>query len=281
MLLENRDNIYSDNGEDGVLKCIMEKLGIECGTCCEFGAWDGKYCSNTFNLVKEKNWKALYIEGDEEKYKDLLVTQKEYPTITPVCAFVSGTNLDSLILDNGFPEDLDLLSIDVDSIDYEIWKGLEKVRPKIVIIEPSNSTPLWEKSTHYEGRGASPFLIKQLAKEKGYRFLCTTGNLFFVRSDIDTIESEDDIEFPWWLDPKYKRLVMQITHYVSDNDLPTFFDNIEKLVKGDEVEWTENIHNLIMEDFPWDIKKEHLEDFCKDIKKYVKGCKLGFKCVER
>lgn len=281
MLLENRDNIYSDNGEDGVLKCIMEKLGIECGTCCEFGAWDGKYCSNTFNLVKEKNWKALYIEGDEEKYKDLLVTQKEYPTITPVCAFVSGTNLDSLILDNGFPEDLDLLSIDVDSIDYEIWKGLEKVRPKIVIIEPSNSTPLWEKSTHYEGRGASPFLIKQLAKEKGYRFVCTTGNLFFVRSDIDTIESEDDIEFPWWLDPKYKRLVMQITHYVSDNDLPTFFDNIEKLVKGDEVEWTENIHNLIMEDFPWDIKKEHLEDFCKDIKKYVKGCKLGFKCVER
>ena len=281
MLLENRDNIYSDNGEDGVLKCIMEKLGIECGTCCEFGAWDGKYCSNTFNLVKEKNWKALYIEGDEEKYKDLLVTQKEYPTITPVCAFVSGTNLDSLILDNGFPEDLDLLSIDVDSIDYEIWKGLEKVRPKIVIIEPSNSTPLWEKSTHYEGRGASPFLIKQLAKEKGYRFLCTTGNLFFIRNDIDTIESEDDVEFPWWLDPKYKRLVMQITHYVSDNDLPTFFDNIEKLVKGDEVEWTENIHNLIMEDFPWDIKKEHLEDFCKDIKKYVKGCKLGFKCVER
>jgi hypothetical protein len=281
MLLENRDNIYSDNGEDGVLKCIMDKLGIDCGTCCEFGAWDGKYCSNTFNLVKEKKWKALYIEGDEEKFKDLLETQKEYPTITPVCEFVSGTNLDSLILDNGFPEDLDLLSIDVDSIDYEIWKGLEKVRPKIVIIEPSNSSPLWEKNDHYDGRGASPFLIKQLAKEKGYRFLCTTGNLFFIRDDITGIESEDDVEFPWWVDPRYKQLFQRINYYVSDDDLPLFYDNIKKSVKGENVTWANEIQEAIMNGFPWDIKHEHLDDFSEDIKKYVKGCKLGFKCVER
>ena len=233
MLLERRENVYSELGEDGVVKCIMEKLGIVHGTCCEFGAWDGKYASNTFNLVKDKQWKALYIEGDEEKYKDLLNTQKEYPNITALNTFVTPTNLDSLILDNGFPEDLDLLSIDVDGIDYEIWKGLQKVRPKIVIIEPSNSTPLWEKDTNYDGNGASPFLIKQLAKEKGYRFLCTTGNLFFIREDIDAIPSEDDVEFPWWLDPTFKILFHKI-------------------------------------------KPEHMEDFCEDMKKYVRGWKLGY-----
>lgn len=281
MLLENRDNIYSDNGEDGILKCIMEKLGIECGTCCEFGAWDGKYCSNTFNLVKEKNWKALYIEGDEEKYKDLLVTQKEYPTITPVCAFVSGTNLDSLILDNGFPEDLDLLSIDVDSIDYEIWKGLEKVRPKIVIIEPCNSTPLWEKSTHYEGRGASPFLIKQLAKEKGYRFLCTTGNLFFIRDDIHTIESEDDVEFPWWLDESYKGYIKDICKHVDKEDIPKFCEDLNKYAKSENVCWDNPLYNIIAKKRPSNIKYEYIDDFCHDIKKYIKGFQLGFKCVER
>ena len=199
MILDHRNNVFSQNGEDGVIEYILDKLNITSGTCCEFGAWDGKHLSNTFNLIKNKEWKGLYIEGDESKYKDLLETCKEYPNITPVQKFVTGDNLDDIILNNDFPEDLDLLSIDVDSIDYEIWKGLKKVRPKLVIIEPSNSTPLWEKNVSYDGHGASPFLIKQLAKEKGYTFLCTTGNLFFVRDDINTLESNDEIEFPWWL----------------------------------------------------------------------------------
>lgn len=254
MLLESRENIYSDNGEDGVLKCITEQLGG--GTCCEFGAWDGKHSSNTFNLVKEKKWKALYIEGDEAKYKDLLATQKEHPTITAVRAYVSPTNLDDLILDHGFPEDLDILSIDVDSIDYEIWKGLKKVRPKIVIIEPSNATPSWEKCTRYEGKGASPHLIKELAKEKGYTFLCTTGNLFFVRDDVD-LTPEDDVDFPWWLEPKYKRLVQEIAAS------PELYDVVVSRVREGNS--------------PWDIKEEHVEDFCTDIMKYVRGYQLGYK----
>jgi hypothetical protein len=237
MILDHRTNIFSQNGEDGVIEYILDKLNITSGTCCEFGAWDGKHLSNTFNLIKNKEWKGLYIESDENKYKDLLETCKEYPNITPVQSFVTGENLDDLILNNDFPEDLDLLSIDVDSIDYEIWKGLKKVRPKLIIIEPCNSTSLWEKDVSYDGHGASPFLIKQLAKEKGYTFLCTTGNLFFVRDDINTLEPNDEIEFPWWLPDDIKRMVGHITNIIPD---------------------------------------AHLDDFGKDIIKYARGAKLGY-----
>jgi len=237
MILDHRNNVFSQNGEDGVIEYILDKLNITSGTCCEFGAWDGKHLSNTFNLIKNKEWKGLYIEGDESKYKDLLETCKEYPNITPVQKFVTGDNLDDIILNNDFPEDLDLLSIDVDSIDYEIWKGLKKVRPKLVIIEPSNSTPLWEKNVSYDGHGASPFLIKQLAKEKGYTFLCTTGNLFFVRDDINTLESNDEIEFPWWLPNDIKQTVFHISNTIPDG---------------------------------------HLDDFGKDIVKYIRGARLGY-----
>ena len=38
---------------------------------CEFGAWDGKFASNTFNLVIKKNSVALMIEGDNENLKIL------------------------------------------------------------------------------------------------------------------------------------------------------------------------------------------------------------------
>ena len=111
------------------------------------------------------------------------------------------------------------------------------MRPKLVIIEPCNSTPLWEKDVSYDGHGASPFLIKQLAKEKGYTFLCTTGNLFFVRDDINTLEANDEIEFPWWLPDDIKRMVSHITNRIPD---------------------------------------AHLDDFGKDIIKYTRGAKLGY-----
>lgn len=240
MILDHRNNVFSQNGEDGVIEYILDKLNITSGTCCEFGAWDGKHLSNTFNLIKNKEWKGLYIESDENKYKDLLETCKEYPNITPVQSFVTGENLDDLILNNDFPEDLDLLSIDVDSIDYEIWKGLSKVRPKVVIIEPCNSTPLWEKDVSYDGHGASPFLIKQLAKEKGYTFLCTTGNLFFVRDDINTLEPNDEIEFPWWLPNDIKLLVGHISNIIPDADLDDFGKDIIKYTRGAKLGYMTN-----------------------------------------
>jgi hypothetical protein len=240
MILDHRNNIFSQNGEDGVIEYILDKLNITSGTCCEFGAWDGKHLSNTFNLIKNKEWKGLYIESDENKYKDLLETCKEYPNITPVQSFVTGENLDDLILNNDFPEDLDLLSIDVDSIDYEIWKGLMKVRPKLVIIEPCNSTSLWEKDVSYDGHGASPFLIKQLAKEKGYTFLCTTGNLFFVRDDINTLEANDEIEFPWWLPDDIKRMVFHISNIIPDAQLDDFGKDIIKYTRGTKLGYMTN-----------------------------------------
>jgi hypothetical protein len=240
MILDHRNNVFSQNGEDGVIEYILDKLNITSGTCCEFGAWDGKHLSNTFNLIKNKEWKGLYIESDENKYKDLLETCKEYPNITPVQSFVTGENLDDLILNNDFPEDLDLLSIDVDSIDYEIWKGLMKVRPKLVIIEPSNSTSLWEKDVSYDGHGASPFLIKQLAKEKGYTFLCTTGNLFFVRDDINTLEPNDEVEFPWWLPDDMKQIVLHLKHRISDTDLDDFGKDLIKYIRGAKLGYMTN-----------------------------------------
>ena len=44
---------------------------ISNGYFCEFGAWDGKYLSNTYYLIKNKGYKAILIEGDENKVNDL------------------------------------------------------------------------------------------------------------------------------------------------------------------------------------------------------------------
>ena len=59
--------------------------------CCEFGAWDGIHGSNTFNLVKNYDYNAVYIEGDIKKYHDLVNTSKKFRRIIPLgnhCHFI-------------------------------------------------------------------------------------------------------------------------------------------------------------------------------------------------
>ena len=47
-----KKNIFSQNGEDGIIEEIFKRLNdVSDKKCCEFGAWDGKHLSNTCNLI--------------------------------------------------------------------------------------------------------------------------------------------------------------------------------------------------------------------------------------
>ena len=187
-------NIFSQNGEDGVIQEILKRLNITVGTCVEFGAWDGKHLSNTFHLVKNHGWNAIYIEGDAQKYQDLLKTCQEYPTITPIQAFVDHNNypgnhntLDNILSRTDIPSSFDIISIDIDSFDYQVWKSLSNYTPKIVIIEiHSGIKPYVTDHIHTPGRfdGTSFFPMLQLGIEKGYQLVCHTGNMIFIRDDL-------------------------------------------------------------------------------------------------
>ena len=50
-----RQNVTSQRGEDGIIMEIFETVGRTNEYCVEFGAWDGKHFSNTWNLLKNNN----------------------------------------------------------------------------------------------------------------------------------------------------------------------------------------------------------------------------------
>src|ERR1035438_6813941 len=100
-LLAYRKNSYSQFGEDGIIEEICYRLGIKEGWFVEFGAWDGKHLSNTYNLLANKGWQGVLIECDPEKYKALLRTKEAYPeklhTLCAKVGFEGESRLDSLL----------------------------------------------------------------------------------------------------------------------------------------------------------------------------------------
>lgn len=146
-------NVYSQNGEDGIIQECLKRMNIRRGVAVEFGAADGLFCSNTANLGE---WTRFLYDISE-------------PVNGVIQKAVTPENV------NDLPK-CDLLSIDIDGNDYSVWKSY-KGRPAIVVIE-INSDISPEEKVYDKGTSYSPMV--QLGISKGYFLLCHTGNLVFV-----------------------------------------------------------------------------------------------------
>ena len=197
MFKHHAKNIYSQNGEDGILEEIIKLLGIPNSPdswCVEFGAWDAKYLSNTFNLVTQ-GWSSVMIEGDPGKFEALGQTAKDFNNMHIIQAYVSqydteDNSLDKLLKLTPIPNSFEVLSIDVDSYDSDIWETLRDYSAKVVVIEINGSVPpgvYWRHNDTPFGclsLGTTFSEMLNIAKEKNYTLACQPGNCIFVRNDL-------------------------------------------------------------------------------------------------
>ena len=238
-LIDYKHNIYSENGEDGILEKIFELLSpvlSEEKWCVEFGAWDGIYASNTYKFIKS-GWYGVYIEGDKERFEDLLHTASKNSKIIPICEFVSHrkdekNNLNNILARTNIPNDFELLSIDIDSFDLDVWNSFSG-NPKVVVIEINSSLRpgiiQWHDGKNFIGNSFTATL--NCAKKKGYRLVCHTGNMIFVRDDLSNLIKIDEIDFAYperlfisdWVD-KPPSLLFRLLKLL----LPRFIKNIIK-----------------------------------------------------
>jgi hypothetical protein len=189
--LKYAKNIYTQNGDDGIIEQLFKDLNITSGTVVEFGAWDGIYISNVFNLWANKNYSAILIESDENRAGELQNLCAKFDNVEVLCTLVSDNLnsencLDRILSKSKFNVDKDNLafvSIDVDSIDYDIFKSITKHFPKIVAIEYDSGIPADQSVYSYSGSVSSKAL-SELAAIKGYTPVCATGNLYVVRNDL-------------------------------------------------------------------------------------------------
>ncbi len=108
------------------------------------------------------------------------------------------SRLESILADAGAPE-LDLLVIDIDGPDYEIFESLQ-IRPRVICVEvvpehdPESRTPV-PREVAAKTIGQPLGLFYDTAIERGYRLVSYYVNAFFVREDTaDSLPSLTPVE---------------------------------------------------------------------------------------
>lgn len=199
-------HVYSQTDEDGFLLFIFSLIGSTNKKVVEICAGSGLEC-NAANLIINHGWQGLLFDGDPDNIRigkgvfSFLKTTSNKPPIL-VNAWITAENINDLITQHGFSNEIDLLSLDIDGIDYWIWKSINCIKPRVVILEYNTYWSPEESMTvpydiEFKAKiinnayycGASLRAFVNLAKELGYRLVGSNThqyNAFFTRNDIGT-----------------------------------------------------------------------------------------------
>lgn len=185
-----RWNVYSQWGEDAILAAIFERIGTANRWCCEVGAADGLFFSNT-RLFITNGWSAVLVEADKSAYCQLVdLCKGDIPRIRPILATVTANGhqtIDGILGDlrPSVPRDLDLLSIDVDGQDYYLFNSLMKFQPRVVVVEYApDADRMFIPPLNGPGQ-AGIDAVRYVAEARGYEVVVATKtNLICVRKDL-------------------------------------------------------------------------------------------------
>jgi hypothetical protein len=185
------NNLWSQNGEDGVIEAIFAKIGSTNKFIVEFGVENGSQCNTAALLAL--GWDGLQMDSAEGNPAFI---KRE---------FITAENINDLFLKYNVPRTFDLLSIDIDGNDYWVWKAIDGFTPRVVVVEYNGSIPprhsivvpydpkfrydpgLPLEPGGYAFFGASLAALEKLGQEKGYALVyCESKgvNAFFVQRDL-------------------------------------------------------------------------------------------------
>lgn len=205
--------VFSQWDEDGLIQFLVGRVNPP-KIFVEIGAGNFTECNTRLLSVKD-HWSGLLVEIDRELAGEI-VARNDYwkHPHKVVCEAVHAGNVNRLLAENGCTGEVGLLSIDVDGIDYWIWRAVEAISPAILVCEYNGvfggelrvSVPYDQGfnrfRSHYSGlyAGASLAALVELGCTKGYAFVGTNSgrnNAFFVRHDLvgDAVRARADLEY--------------------------------------------------------------------------------------
>jgi len=196
--------VHSQFEEDGILLYIFSMIGTTNKFVVEICAGDGTQCMAA-NLIINHGWTGLLFDGDKTSV-DRGVTFYASNNSTflhpPIFrqAWLTRENIDQLIAENGFKNEIDLLSLDIDGNDYYIMEAINVIKPRVIICETHNVIPSdlaltipykfdFKRMTdvHPDFMGVSLLAMKKLLKNRGYRLIGSHQygfNVIFMLNEV-------------------------------------------------------------------------------------------------
>ena len=188
---------FSQTGEDGIIDYLLYSLNIKIPKFVEIGV--GDYSESNTRYIFEKNCcKGMIIDKNHNlKNKVSKVVKLWRGDLTIVETKVTSKNIADILFSNNFASNVDILSLDIDGIDYWIIDTLPEEFSKVVVVEYNsifgsnlevtipNIDNFDRKKYHYSYLcyGASLKALVKLMKRKKYVFVGTNiacHNAFFV-----------------------------------------------------------------------------------------------------
>jgi hypothetical protein len=189
--MEHASNVTSQFGQDGIVLKILEVIGQQNGWCVEFGAWDGKYLSNTWSLIANRGWTGVLIEGNEAKFGELMRNHQTHAIhgFNDFVGWEGDHTLDAILAKTPIPYNFDFLSIDIDGNDWHVWAAFNQYRPRVICIEFNPTVPnevvFVQDRDPSINQGCSLLALIDLAKSKGYELVCVgPTDAFFVPNEL-------------------------------------------------------------------------------------------------
>ncbi len=203
---------FSQNGEDGILDVLRRHLKISNRYFIEIGSADG-IDNNSAWLTIAENYQGMMIEGSPDLVARAKRMVGHYSLGLQIVNMFVDVDTISKIKELAQYSDPDVMSLDIDGIDYYVAKALlnEGFRPKIFVVEynsvfgPSKSLTIkYARNFVYTKAHSSELYYgvsitgwKKFFEENGYQFVTVDRNGvngFFVDPKCFNSEFLLDIE---------------------------------------------------------------------------------------
>ena len=118
-LQSERFSFSSQNDEDGLVLAIFKRIGATSRRFVDLGC--GMNGGNSGFLASELGWHGLMVDGRDDAIRKIVVRFTGHPVIARHQR-LTREGIDAFITEQGFAGEIDLLSLDIDGVDYWIWK---------------------------------------------------------------------------------------------------------------------------------------------------------------
>ncbi len=196
---------FSEFEEDGYLLYILTLAGSISRTVVEISSQDGRVCMAT-NLIIHHRWRGFLFDGDplfvaegQRFFANHPATRAAPPAMAS--EWFSRDNVNDVLRAAGVPNEVDVLSLDIDGNDLYLWSAMT-LRPRVLICEFNNAVPsdlsltipyrpdfdfTFLPKDHAFFRSASLAAYVAVCRCKGYRLVAINAlgfNAIFLRDDV-------------------------------------------------------------------------------------------------